>query len=310
MRKVCVAVLGSANADIYAELPRFPHVGETLPATGGGEMRPGGKGANSAAGTALLGASTYFLGQVGSDAAGQMLLSELSARGVDTQHVRRVEEPSGQALILLLPNGENSVILIGGANQAWTELPDSMKAAIDQADALMMQREIPEAINIQAAEYAKSKGKFVVLDAGGKLGKVSQELLQNVDLISPNEVEIEEISGVKGNVELAARELVALGIKHVLVKLGSLGSLYVGCLGENRQSCFSVDGMEILDTCGAGDCFTAAFVTRILEIGTNELESWKDAMRFASVAAFLNITSKGAMNSMPRREVVDKYFSG
>lgn len=310
MRKACVAVLGSANADLYVELSRFPLVGETFPASGGGEMRPGGKGANQAAGVAMLGAETHFLGQVGSDAAGQMLLSELSTRGVNTQHVKHVNSPSGLAVILLLPSGENSVILIGGANQAWTDLPESMKSVIDQADALMMQREIPEEINLQAAIYAKSKGKFVVLDAGGKLGEISKELLANIDLISPNEVEIEEISGVRGNVELAARELLGLGIKHVLVKLGSLGSLYVGCLGEYRQNCFCVDGLQVVDTCGAGDCFTAAFVARVLETGLGELESWKDAMRFASVAAFLNITSKGAMNSMPSREMVDKYFSG
>jgi ribokinase len=308
MRKACVAVLGSANADLYVEISRFPFIGETLPASGGGEMRPGGKGANTAAGASMLQAKTFFLGQVGCDAAGQILISELSSRGVITDHITKVDTPSGQAIIILFPDGQNSIILIGGANQSWSSLPDSMKLAIDHSDALMLQREIPESINSQAAAYAKSRGKLVVLDAGGKLGHINADLLKNVDILSPNEVEIAEITDIKDDVKAAAQVLRTFGVKHVLVKLGSQGSLYVGEFGEVQQDCFSVQDLKIVDTCGAGDCFTAAFTTRLLEIGCCSVENFKNAMQFASVAAFLNITSKGAMNSMPSREAVDKYF--
>lgn len=305
-----IAVLGSANGDLYVELSRLPVEGETIPAVAGGELRPGGKGANTAAAASLMKACTWFLGQMGKDAAGEMLKKELEQRGVNLDYTNYLEfVPTGQAVVMLLPRGQNSIIIIGGANQAWNSFPESMHSVIDQADALMLQREVPDDVNLQAALYAKSKGKIVVLDAGGKLGPVSDELLAAVDVLSPNSVEIEEISGVKGDVEEAARSLIEKGVKHIVVKLSSEGSLYVGSEGKYKQSAFKVPEMEIVDTTGAGDCFTAAFTTRLVELGSLSLCNFQQAMSFASIAAFLSVTKKGAMESMPTRQEVDSKIS-
>lgn len=305
-----IVVLGSANGDLYVELSRLPVEGETIPAIAGGELRPGGKGANTAAAASLMKACTWFLGQMGKDAAGQMLSTELSHRGVNLNYVNMLDSaPTGQAVVMLLPGGQNSIIIIGGANQAWNTLPASMYPAIDNADALMLQREVPDSINLQAALYARSKGKLVILDAGGKLGPVSDELLGAIDVLSPNSVEIEEISGVKGNVDEAARVLIEKGVKHVIVKLSAEGSLYVGSEGRHQQSAFKVSGLEIVDTTGAGDCFTAALVTRLVELGQLSLLNFQQAMAFASVAAFLSITKKGAMESIPGRDAVDAQLN-
>jgi ribokinase len=304
-----IVVLGSANADLYVELSRLPRVGETLPAVAGGELRPGGKGANTAAAASLLGAETQFLGQIGCDAAGAMLEAELGRRGVGLAHVVRTPAtPSGQAIVMLLPQGQNSIVIVGGANQAWNTLPEAMLPAIRNAQAIMLQREVPDEVNLAAATAAKKEGKIVVLDAGGKLGTVGDEMLRVVDVLSPNEGELEEITGIRGDVEGAARRLIESGVKNVVVKMGGQGSMYFGEEGQYRQMAVSREGMSVVDTTGAGDCFTAALVTRLVERGGRcTLEDFKDAMAFASVAAFLSITKKGAMESMPRREDVDRF---
>lgn len=302
-----IVVLGSVNADLYVEVSRLPKAGETLPAIGGGEMRPGGKGANTAAAASLLGVATYMLGQIGSDAASSMLLNELSSRNVGLDYLIKLHDiPSGQAIVILLPGGENSIVIIGGANQAWTTLPEIMQQPILQAKALMLQREIPDSVNLAAASLAHSNGTFVIMDAGGKLGPISDELLSCIDILSPNSIEIEEITGIKGDIEAAAQALINKGIKHVVVKMSKEGSLYIGQHGKYKQNIFSIADMPVVDTTGAGDCFTAALVARLVEIGNLEFDSFKEAMQFASVAAFLSVTKKGAMESMPTREQVNR----
>lgn len=303
-----LVVLGSANGDLYVELDRLPKEGETLPATGGGELRPGGKGANQAASASLLGQRVYFLGQIGADAAGAMLEHELSTRGVSLDYLIKLESvPSGQAVVILLPSAQNSIIIIGGANQSWTALPEPMKNAIDTSQALLLQREIPESVNYAGAVYAKSHNKLVVMDAGGKLGGIPDLMLGLIDILSPNTLELEEITGIKGDREAAARFLLDRGVKHVVIKLASEGSLYIGEYGTYKQEAFSKSGVAIVDTTGAGDCFTAALVVKLLESGGGRsIEEFREAMQFASVAAFISVTRKGAMESMPTREEVER----
>ena len=304
-----LVVLGSANADLYIEIDRMPKEGETKPASGG-ELRPGGKGANQSAAASLLGLKTYFLGQIGDDAAGGMLENELNNRGVSLEYLKKLKnKPSGQAVVILLPSGQNSIIIIGGANQDWKFFDDSIKTPILASRGLLLQREIPDSINYQAALYAKSIGKFVVLDAGGKLGMIPDEMLEIVDILSPNTLELEEITGIKGNVEAAAWFLIEKGVKHVVVKLSSEGSAYFSRENRYEQKAFSVDYLKIVDTTGAGDCFTAALVVKLIQLGgLLTFDDFKAAMSFASVAAFLSITKKGAMESMPDKNLVEQFL--
>ena len=120
-KKAKIAVLGSANGDIYYFLNHVPKVGETIDASSTSKA-PGGKGANQAAASALLSAQTTFLGQVGKDEIGDMLLSELGVRGVDVSKVRVLPDtPSGHALILSQADGDNSIVIVASANAAWPE---------------------------------------------------------------------------------------------------------------------------------------------------------------------------------------------
>ncbi|CAG9335247.1 unnamed protein product [Blepharisma stoltei] len=305
-----LAVLGSANGDLYVEVNKLPLIGETIQAHAGGELRAGGKGANQAAAASLLGGSTFFLGQVGNDAAGGMLKSELSSRGVNIENINTLSDtPSGQAIIILLTTGDNSIIIIGGANMRWSSLSESIRNTIINCDALLLQREIPDEINIQAARLAKENGKIVIMDTGGKEGELPNELLENVDILSPNTTELERLTGIQNDIVQASEKLFKIGVKHLVVKLGSEGSLYLGSNGRYEQRALSDQELSIVDTTGAGDCFTAALAVKLLERGSLHLEDFAEAMKFASAAAFLSITKKGALESMPNRDAVEAFLT-
>lgn len=309
-----IVVVGSINADIYLEVPRVPAPGETLIATADPRVFPGGKGANQAAAAARLAGGCRLVGQVGQlDTFGDEMLAHAQACGVDTSLVARHPSAStGQAYILLQPRGENSIIVIGGANQLWPEAqPLSVAAseAISLASCLLLQREIPERVNVAAAAAARAAGVAVVLDVGGADGEVAPELLALCTCVSPNETELARMTGLptddEDQVLTAARALVDRGVAECVVKLGARGCMRVGSDGAEPlwQEAFPV--AEVIDTTGAGDCFTAAYSVACAEgLGAAA------ALRFATAAASLSVQSQGAMTSMPARAAVDELLAG
>lgn len=297
-----ILVAGSVNADIVLSLARVPAKGETLAARGLA-THPGGKGGNQAAAAARLGCPTRLVAQVGRDAQAGMLRGALAGCGVNISLVREVEGPCGTAVILLEDDGDNRIIIHGGANTAPWQLSADAQVAITSAGALLLQREIPEAVNIEVAQLAHSAGVSVVLDAGGSASPVSPDLLRCLAVISPNETELQGLTGLPTETEeqivAAAHALRSQGVQTVLVKLGSRGSLLVDGEGAVlRQQAQHV--AQVVDTTGAGDCFTAAFAVALLEGRPHQ-----EAMRFASAAAALCIQVAGAMPSMPSRQDVD-----
>ena len=292
-------VLGSINADLYVEIDALPKPGETILGRDGA-IRPGGKGANQAAAAAKVGYPTRFAGHLGSDAFALDLRAELCASGADDALLTTVAGPSGQAYILLQRGGENSIIVAPGANHVWASSLDAeLSAAISQAGALLLQCEIPEAINLAAAHLAQAAGVPVVLDAGGSDdGRLSTALMACLAVCSPNETELARLTGMPtaddAQVVAAARHLQAQGVGTVLVKLGARGCLLVRPDGSTlHQGVFPV---RVVDTTGAGDCFTAAYTVAMLSC-MNEPER----LRFACAAAGLCVQRKGAMPSMPSR---------
>eukprot|EP00898_Chlorokybus_atmophyticus_P001912 jgi/Chlat1/2721/Chrsp182S02886 len=306
-----LVVVGSLNADLYIEIHRMPRPGETLPSRGG-EMRAGGKGANQAAAAGKLGWPTYMIGQVGSDTYGDFLRESLTSAEVGLSHVASVDGATGLAVILLQAGGENSILLVGGANQAWEAVSPSTHELLSNAGVVLLQMEIPESVNISSAQIARAAGAEVVLDAGGSDEPPSQELLRLVTILSPNETELSRLTGrnvdsAKDAVE-AAKLLLQYedNLQQVLVKLGSKGSLLVrrdegGGVTVLQQEAVKVQ--RVVDTTGAGDCFTAAYAVALLQG-----KSPQEALQFASVAAALCIQQLGAMPSLPWRHEVDKQL--
>eukprot|EP00743_Colponemidia_sp_Colp-15_P002969 GILK01003211.1.p1 GENE.GILK01003211.1~~GILK01003211.1.p1 ORF type:complete len:323 (-),score=71.88 GILK01003211.1:309-1244(-) len=299
-------VLGSANGDIYVEIDRPPQLGETI-SGGGGQTRCGGKGANQAAAAGRLGTNTIFLGQVGRDGNGDTVRKALSESNVNVEYMRIRNDPTGTAIIFLQKNGENSIIIIGAANMAWdAQFPAEFVDIIKGAGVLLLQREIPEFVNIAAAKVARDAGVTVVLDAGGNDDTISPQLLALVNIFSPNETELSRIVGSSIDDDLedlvaAARTLQKRsGVENILLKLGVRGSLWVPVNGDVLEQP-AVLAPTVVDTTGAGDCFTAAFC-----VGLLERESIQKSMQFAACAASLCVRVKGALESMPTRAATEE----
>jgi ribokinase len=226
-----VVVVGSANADLVLTVQRRPGAGETVL---GGELvtLPGGKGANQAVAAARLGATTSFVGRVGDDAHGRLLLESLRGAGVDIAGVGIGAEPTGVAIIYLTPDGDNSIVVAPGANGALT--PDQVRtAAVTSADVLLLQREVDPATSLAAALACPGR---VLLNLAPS-GPMPAQLLHRTDVLVVNEHEAADLLGTSGappDPSDAATRLRALGPAAVVVTLGADGAVAEDAVGSYR----------------------------------------------------------------------------
>lgn len=304
-----ILVVGSVNADIYINVERLPRVGETMKGEkGSGLVLPGGKGANQAVAASKLGGQTQttsFVGVFGGDSHAGMLRQTLNNYGVNTKLCLETTEPSGQAYIILQGGGDNSIVLVNGANHEWPNaLPPSLTQAIKASSAVMLQREIPPRVNLMVAQCAKQHGVAVIMDAGGAGDQIDPRLLECLFILAPNEIELSDATGMptktREEIITAARALQGKGVQNVLVTLGGDGSIFLDPNGNlTEQSIFKAE--KVVDTTGAGDCFRGAFTAKFLEQGKVD-----EALRFAAKAAAICVSRKGAMTGVPTRSEVDR----
>ncbi|GER53951.1 pfkB-like carbohydrate kinase family protein [Striga asiatica] len=299
-----LVVVGSANADIYVEIDRLPREGETVSAKTG-QTLAGGKGANQAVCGGRLRYPTYFVGQIGKDAHGKLIAEALESGGVSLDYLSTVDgAPTGHAVVMLQADGQNSIIIVGGANMAcWPEVLDREDLeVVENAGIVLLQREIPDSVNIQVAKAARSARVPVILDAGGFDAPIPLELLEFIDILSPNETELARLTnmptGSFEQISQAVEECHKMGVKQVLVKLGAKGSALF-TQGKEALKQPIISAPKIIDTTGAGDTFTAAFAVALVE-GKSKTE----CLQFAAAAASLCIQVKGAIPSMPDRDSV------
>lgn len=306
-----LVVVGSVNADIYVEIKKLPLPGETLEGEGGFVL-PGGKGANQAVAAARMGSKTkvFFGGSFGNDSHAEMLKTELKGYKVDISVSTTASVPSGQAFILLQQGGQNSIVIIGGANQSWSkDLQDSLLQSIRSSSGVLLQREIPDSVNEQVAKLAKKAGIPVFMDVGGADTPLSPSIFPHLYLITPNETELARITGLptetNAQITTAVKKLQSQGVSNVLVTLGIRGSVFFSQDGKvYEQPSFKVT--NVVDTTGAGDCYRAAFAVYLTEKGYSHVT---EAMGFAAAAASLCVQKKGAMPSMPSRDEVEACLS-
>lgn len=298
-----VAVLGSANADLVVEVPRRPAGGETL--TGSDlQLHAGGKGANQAAAAARAGARTRFFGCVGADGNGALLRESLSAAGVDVDGLRVVDRPTGTAMILVTPDGENSIVLSPGANHAVDVATAEAMSPWADADILVLNLEIPHASVQCAVEGAVRAGVRVVLNAA-PAATVPDEVIAVCDPLVVNEHEARIVLG-EGQ-ELAAddfaglaRALLARGARSVVITLGAAGAIVADAEGLSRVAAHRV---EVVDTTGAGDAFVGATACELARGA--DLAS---AVGFATGMAALSVQRKGAQTSYADRAAVEEFL--
>ena len=292
-----IAVLGSANMDLVVTVDRAPGRGETV--TGRTyDTVPGGKGANQALAAARAGGDVAFLGAVGDDDFGRRITALLTESGVDVSGLVVSDRPTGTAHITVDGDGDNSIVVVPGANGTVTELTDAHRAAIDGADLLLMQLELPLDLVTAAAIHARSRGVRVVLTPAPAV-PLPEALLDAVGLLVPNEHEAALLAGV-GDPVAAARSLAARG-GDVVVTLGAKGALRVSGDETTEVAAFAVTAV---DTTAAGDTFAG-----VLAVGLAEGLDWPQALRRASAAAALSVQRPGASSSMPDRAEIDAFLS-
>mmetsp|Transcript_9701 Transcript_9701/g.24880 ORF Transcript_9701/g.24880 Transcript_9701/m.24880 type:complete len:681 (-) Transcript_9701:510-2552(-) len=307
-----ILVVGSLNVDITLEVDRLPERGETITTAdpNSGRTACGGKGANQAVAASQLcdasaGRSTKFVCQFGNDGHAPMLEKTLSERGVDLSSAgHSTTAPSGSGYVLLCGDGTVSSVVVGGSNVDWPESTD-YAALVSGAGIVLLQREVPEAVNMAIVKAANAQGVPVLQDAGGEDRPISDELLSMITYLSPNLTELARLTGLPTSTDdevlEAARSLLKRGAQNVLVTLGSRGSLLVGeAAGEEgllRQECAAVPGGVVVDETGAGDCFRAGFTVALVEG-----RPIKECMRFAAAAGAIAVSRMGAVPSCPHRD--------
>jgi ribokinase len=289
--------------DFYIKTPKFPQPDETVL---GKEfaMYPGGKGANQAVGCARLGVRTYMLSAVGDDFFGKIMVENLSKNNVVTDYIYVAKGVhTGVAFIILNEvSKENMIIVAPGADEAIT--PDYVENTLSSLTprAVLTQLEIPIQTVYKTLEIGKKIDAITVLNPS-PVKYLSSEIYKYVDVIIPNRVELQQLTGIEVRTEedvfKAGECLLSRGIKVVVATLGARGAAIITYDKKKIVEAFKVD---VVDTVGAGDAFAAGLAVALVE--GRDIE---EAVRFANAVAALKVTRMGAQ-SMPYREEVEKFF--
>jgi ribokinase len=299
-----IVVAGSINMDLVVRSPRHPLPGETL--IGGPFVTvPGGKGANQSMAAARMGSQVAFIGCVGRDAFGAELRGNLQAAGIATNQVRAVPEATGVALITVSADGENTIIVAPGANDALS--PAMIEAAEDViagADALLLQLEVPATAVAAAAALARRHGVPVILNPA-PAQPLPSGLLELISFLIPNEHEAALLTGMPvtnlAEAEAAARCLQSQGAAQVILTLGSQGALALTPDGAVHIPSFPI---RAVDSTAAGDGFLGAFAVALTE-GRPVVE----AASWGCAAGALACTVLGAQPSLPGRQAVEALLA-
>ena len=296
-----VVVLGSINVDTTYHVERFPQPGETISAKSKSSA-PGGKGANQAVAAVRSGAKTSFIGAVGSDNEGQYILEALKENGIDTHHIMVDKyHGTGTAAVTLDAEGQNDIMIYGGANQAMTtDVLDGIDDVLDDADFLISQFETPQAVTLAAFKMAKEQGVTTILNPA-PAHDIIPELLKYTDVIAPNESECALLTGIEiadeDSMLASAEYFQSRGVKHLLITLGSKGVFYATPNGHGLVPAFKV---KAVDTTAAGDTFIGALSSQLKE----DLSNVADALVYAQRASSLTVQQMGAMPSIPTADKV------
>ncbi|MBQ3420714.1 MAG: ribokinase [Romboutsia sp.] len=300
MKKICV--IGSLNMDLVVNVDDMPKKGQTLIGSSFKEV-PGGKGANQAVAIARLGADITMIGKVGNDSFGKTLMNQLKTDNVKTDYVHIEEGSSGVAMITVDKNAENSIVVAPGANfKVLEEDIDKCIDGIKQSEIVVLQLETPINTIKYALEKSKELGKYTILNPAPAIA-LEDDIIKNVDLLTPNETELEILSGVKINseddIKKAADVMIQKGVKQLIVTLGSKGSLYIDKENMKFKKSYKVNA---IDTTAAGDSYTGA-----LAVALSKNKSIEEAMDFASKVGALAVMKEGAQSSLPTLNDVENF---
>jgi ribokinase len=299
-----ILVIGSFMTDLVVRTPRAPENGETIIGSNFSRFL-GGKGANQAVAAARLGGMVTMAGKVGTDQFGDDFLVALKNENINTQHILRdVQHATGVGFITSEENGDNRIIVVPGANLQYG-LDDlvKIKNLIKHSKVLVVQLEMDLNVIEQAVTCAVMYKVPVILNPA-PAQTLSDELLNKVTYLTPNETEAEILTGIKVNsladAKKAGKALLAKGVENIIITLAKEGALIV-----NQSGTIHVPGypVEPIDTVAAGDSFNGA-----LAVGILNKKPLQDAVKFANAVGALTVTKEGAIPSLPSLEDVAQFI--
>ena len=300
-----VGVLGSIHMDYVVTLDRMPRLGETVIGRGF-KMTPGGKGANQAVAAARLGADVYMIGMVGNDVIGDELIKNFERNRVNVDYVKRAETHSGVALIFVDSEGNNVIAVAPGADYHLSkeDVDEALEDLRDRIGVLLLQLEIP----VEVVEYAirrfSEEGIRIILNPA-PYHELSREALSRVFVATPNEIELELMSGVRiasdEDLMRAGRKAIEdLGIGNLVVTLGERGAMIIA---RDRHELIPAFRVKPVDTTGAGDAFNGALAVALVRG-----EALESAARYANAVAALSTLKLGAQEALPTSKEVEKFL--
>ncbi|ERI07131.1 ribokinase [Aneurinibacillus aneurinilyticus] len=300
MKHPKIVVIGSINMDLVTETPRVPALGETVLGSRFSTL-PGGKGANQAVACARLGAEVRMVGCVGDDSFGRELMNNLQQEGVCVDDVEPVTDVATGIASIVVENGDNSIIVVPGANHAVTvDKVRQAEAAIREADAILLQLEIPLEAVAEAVHIA-SRHHVPVIVNPAPATKLPDDVLQKITILTPNEYELGILLDKHSEEVAAFKEIMAEYPGTIVMTKGEDGAYY----SADEKSVAHQPGckVEVVDTTGAGDTFNAALAVMI-----GRDYPLADAVRYAVAASALSVTKFGAQGGMPSHGQVEAFL--
>ncbi len=288
-----IIVIGSMNADLVIHSPKMPDLGETL--TGSNfQVNAGGKGLNQAVAIAKLGGDVSFLGAVGEDSNGELLLDTLKNNNVNFKGFKTEKAPTGIAMITVV-EGNNFIILDAGANAELTpEVIEGYNNLISECEYCVMQLEIPVETVLKVCEIANNSNTKIILNPA-PYKELPVSVFSKIDYIIPNEHEAHDLTGIypsdEENTRKAILNLKEKGVKNVIITLGERGCAYnVGDIMYFKPAIKT----NVVDTTSAGDTFVGALVSKL-----SQNETLENAVNFATKASAITVSREGASKSIP-----------
>ena len=298
-----IVVIGSMNMDLVINTPKVPAIGETI--LGSGFLTiPGGKGANQAVAISRLGGDVSMIGCVGNDTFGKTLIRSLCAAKVNIDGILCLDNiPTGIAMIII-NDGDNFIIVDPGANYKLSpENLDSIETLIESCSLVVLQLEIPLETVERAVYIAKKHGIKLLLNPAPAV-RISDKLLSNIDILTPNESECKIITGLPldtvEDAKNAALYLKSMGVPQVIITLGGNGVVYNE---DNIILHKTVPRVKVVDTTAAGDSFSGA-----IAFALSQGKTIGQAVDFANIVGTLTVMKNGAQSSLPTITDVYNYI--
>jgi ribokinase len=306
MNKICI--LGSINMDMVVSVDKMPLVGETI-FSENFKLAHGGKGANQAVASQRLGSEVYMISKVGKDAYGLQILNGLEKENINIANIFKDDvNPTGTAIITVNSEGNNSIIVVAGANMTLSlDEIGKCKDIITSSDIIVAQFETPIEVTMEAFKFAKQNGVITILNPA-PAKEIPNELLRYTDIIVPNETEATTLTGVDVNdlesAKQAANVFLNNSVKYVIITLGDKGAAVISKEDGVLIPAYKVNA---IDSTAAGDSFIGAISTKLKKSDLN-IMSLVEAVKFGNKVSAIAVQREGAQPSIPFLKEINEIY--